>query len=197
MFGFCPLFTPKFGNSRLHPNYDCNPIRLDILKETVRYLCRAAFPTSPSLSPMQIQAFEGLVTVDDAIAENMGSGSNPNGENTQIVISEFKPFWIERSDAIIGDLEGWVDFIRLRKFKKKKIMIAGNHFNRDQKKGLEFLQISSLVLDNPDPKSLAFFFRYTPGLDKNKVGDFLGEPGEFNVQVLREFTLTFDFPGVN
>ena len=145
---------------------------------------------------MQIQAFEGLVALVDAIADNTSSGSNPNGENTQIVISEFKPFWIERSDAIIGDLEGWVDFIRLRKFKKKKIMMAGNHFNRDEKKGLEFLKISRLVPDNPDPKSIAFFFRFTPGLDKNKIGDFLGEPGEFNVQVLKEFALTFDFPGV-
>ena len=130
---------------------------------------------------MQIQAFKGLVIIVNAIAENMGSESNPNGQNTQIVISEFKPFWIERSDVINGDLEGWVDFIRLRKFKKKKIMIVRNHFNRDQKKGLEFSQISRLVLDNPDPKSLAFFFRYTPALDKNKVEDFLSEPGEFNV----------------
>ncbi|KAF2299152.1 hypothetical protein GH714_030818 [Hevea brasiliensis] len=38
---------------------------------------------------------------------------------------------------------------------------------------------------------------YTAGLDKNLVGDFLGNHDEFCVQVLHEFAGTFDFQGMN
>ncbi|GFY88509.1 sec7 domain-containing protein [Actinidia rufa] len=39
--------------------------------------------------------------------------------------------------------------------------------------------------------------RYTAGLDKNLVGDFLGNHDEFCVQVLHEFAWTFDFQDMN
>ncbi|KAM6555329.1 hypothetical protein CsatB_002348 [Cannabis sativa] len=60
-------------------------------------------------------------------------------------------------------------------------------------KGLEYLQLSKLSPDPHDPKALAFFFRYTPGLDKSMVGDYLGDPESFHLQVLKEFTETFEF----
>ncbi|CAA6666264.1 unnamed protein product [Spirodela intermedia] len=193
IIGFCrqPSFVIE-----MYVNYDCDPIRRDIFEETVRLLCRAAFPTNTPLSPMQIQAFEGLTAVVDTIAENMDFDRCPDGETYQMAITEFKPFWLERSDSHYDDPDAWVEFTRMRKLKKKRILLAGSHFNRDEKKGLEFLKFSRLVPEYPDAKSIAFFFRYTPGLDKNKMGDFLGEPDEFNIQVLREFTGTFDFSGV-
>ncbi|KAK3220281.1 hypothetical protein Dsin_014251 [Dipteronia sinensis] len=52
------------------------------------------------------------------------------------------------------------------------------------------------VRDPPDPKAFAFFFRYTPVLDKNMIGDYLGDPDEFQIQVLQEFTRTFEFAGM-
>ncbi|CAI9115479.1 OLC1v1016384C1 [Oldenlandia corymbosa var. corymbosa] len=51
----------------------------------------------------------------------------------------------------------------------KRLLIGAVHFNRDLKKG------------------------YTACLDKNLVGDFLGNHDEFCVQVLNEFARTFDF----
>lgn len=89
-----------------------------------------------------------------------------------------------------------MDFLRIRKIQKRKIRIAGNHFNRDEKKGLEYLKISYLVSDPPDAKAIAYFFRHTPILDKNMIGDYLGDPGEFHIQVLKEFTQTFEFTGM-
>ncbi|KAK6119163.1 hypothetical protein DH2020_047095 [Rehmannia glutinosa] len=50
---------------------------------------------------------------------------------------------------------------------------------------------------DPDHWSVACFFRYTAGLDKNLVGDFLGNHDEFCVQVLHEFAGTFDFQDMN
>ncbi|XAR65224.1 hypothetical protein NMG60_11009270 [Bertholletia excelsa] len=54
-----------------------------------------------------------------------------------------------------------------------------------------------LLPDKLDPQSVACFFRYTAGLDKNLVGDFLGNHDEFCVQVLHEFAGTFDFQDMN
>ncbi|MED6215595.1 hypothetical protein PIB30_115266, partial [Stylosanthes scabra] len=61
-------------------------------------------------------------------------------------------------------------------------MIGADHFNRDVKKGLEFLQGTHLLPDKLDPQSVACFLRYTAGLDKNLIGDYLGNHDEFCVQ---------------
>jgi golgi-specific brefeldin A-resistance guanine nucleotide exchange factor 1 len=41
------------------------------------------------------------------------------------------------------------------------------------------------------------FLRYTPGLDKNLLGDYLGNHDEFSIQVLHAFARTFDFKQMN
>ncbi|XP_057962096.1 ARF guanine-nucleotide exchange factor GNL2-like [Malania oleifera] len=177
-------------------NYDCDPMCHNLFKEIGKLLCKYAFPTGIPLTSLQIQAFEGLVATihniaDDVEKEEKSSSFGPY----PVDITEYRPIWEEKSKED-SDLGTWVDFVRTRKAQKKKMMIAGNHFNLDEKKGLEYLKISHLVSDPADPKVLAFFFRYTPRLDKKMIGDYLGDPAEFNIQVLKEFTGTFDFSGM-
>ncbi|EEC78701.1 hypothetical protein OsI_18861 [Oryza sativa Indica Group] len=104
--------------------------------------------------------------------------------------------WDATAAAGSGNNETWVDFVRKRKLRKKKVAIAANHYNRDEKKGMEYLRLSQLVPTPPEPRSMAFFLRYSPGLDKNKIGELLGDPEEQSLRVLKEFTETFDFTGV-
>nr|CAB3470693.1 unnamed protein product [Digitaria exilis] len=80
---------------------------------------------------------------------------------------------------------------------KKKLMVGVEHFNRDKKKGFEFLQGAHLLPEKLDPHNVALFFRYTPGLDKNLLGEYLGNHDEFSIQVLHEFARTFDFKEIN
>ncbi|PKA57198.1 ARF guanine-nucleotide exchange factor GNL2 [Apostasia shenzhenica] len=192
MISFCrqPTFVME-----MYVNYDCDPIRHNVFEEIGKLLCKTAFPTSNPMSTMQIQAFEGLVTIIHSIADGAEVERAPGREEYEIDDSEFKPFWLERCD-FHKDPESWVEFVRLRKLKKKKIMIAAKHYNRDEKKGMEYLKICRLLPSSPDAKSVACFFRYTPGLDKNKIGDYLGDPDEFNIKVLKEFTKTFNFTGI-
>ncbi|KAE8724843.1 ARF guanine-nucleotide exchange factor GNL1 [Hibiscus syriacus] len=96
-----------------------------------------------------------------------------------------------------SDPNSWIPFVRKMKNFKRKLAIGADHFNRDPKKGLEFLQGIHLLPDKLDPESVASFFRYTTGLDKNLIGDFLGNHDEFCVQVLHEFVKTFDFSDMN
>lgn len=176
-------------------NYDCDPSFGNAFEEIGRLLCKHAFPTGGPLTSLQVQAFEGLVVIIHNIADNIDKedDTTPSGPYP-VEITNYKLFWEEISKD--DGLEAWVNFIRVRKAQKKKILVAGNHFNQDNKKGLEYLKISQLIPDPPDPKAFALFFRFTPGLDKTMIGDYLGDPEEFHIQVLKEFTNTFEFTGM-
>ncbi|KAK9100834.1 hypothetical protein Scep_024264 [Stephania cephalantha] len=180
-------------------NYDCDPLCRNVFEDVGRLLCKKAFPTSNSpLSSIQKQAFEGLLIMIHSIADNINEDNENSDsliESYPIVISEYKPFWVaERKND--ENLQPWIESLRVRRAQKRKIAIAGDHFNRDEKKGLDYLKIASLNPNPPDAKALAYFYRFTPGLDKNKIGDFLGDPDDFNLQVLKEFTDTFEFFGM-
>ncbi|KAJ4882452.1 ARF guanine-nucleotide exchange factor GNL2 [Raphanus sativus] len=183
-------------------NYDCDPICRNVFEETGKVLCRHTFPTSGPLTSMQIQAFEGLVILIHNIADNMDREEDEGGDEedantikpSPVEINEYIPFWIEKPKE---DFETWVEHIRVRKAQKRKLAIAANHFNRDEKKGLEYLKYNHLVSDPPDPMALASFFRFTPGLDKTMIGDYLGDPDELHLSVLKSFTHTFEFTGMN
>ncbi|KAK8918281.1 ARF guanine-nucleotide exchange factor GNL2 [Platanthera zijinensis] len=192
VINFClqPAFVME-----MYVNYDCDPIRHNVFEEIGKLLCKVAFPTAGYPHSIQIQAFEGLVAVINGIADGVEIDRPLSRDAYEIDDTEFKPFWLERCDAH-KDPDTWVEFVRMRKMKKKKVMIAANHYNRDEAKGMDFLKICQLMPTPPDAKSVACFFRYTPELDKNKIGDYLGDPDEFNVRVLQEFAQTFEFGGV-
>lgn len=179
----------------IYVNYDCDPIRHNVLEEIVKLLCKTAYPMSNPMSLMQFQAFESLVSIIHNIANGIENYQALSRDEYTINDSEFKPFWLEHC-AVHKDPDSWVEFVRMRKLKKKKIMIAANHYNRSEKKGMDFLNICRLVPSPLDAKSIAYFFRYTPKLAKNKMGDYMGDPNEFNIKVLKEFIQTFDFDGV-
>ncbi|KAL6984825.1 Nucleolar GTP-binding protein 2 [Sarracenia purpurea var. burkii] len=190
-------------------NFDCDPTCHNVFEDVGKMLCKHSFPSAGSaLTSLQVQAFEGLVLIIHNIAEKIDKEEDDDDDDEKekekgsrismpnpIEIFDYRPFWEEKSKEEIG-LETWVEFVRVRKAQKSKLMMAGNHFNRDEKKGFEYLKISNLVPDPPDPKAFAMFFRHTPRLNKTAIGDYLGDPDEFNIRVLREFTKSFDFSGM-
>ncbi|XP_058206768.1 ARF guanine-nucleotide exchange factor GNL2 [Rhododendron vialii] len=179
----------------VYVNFDSDPLCRNVFEEIGKLLCKHAFPAGGALTTLQVQAFEGLVLIIHNIAENIDKEENSSiiSGPYPVEISEYRPFWEEKSREG-NDLETWVEYVRMRKAQKRKLLIAGNHFNRDEKKGLEYLKVSNLVSD--DPKAYAMFFRYTPRLDKTMIGDYLGDPDEFHIRVLKEFTDTFEFSGM-
>lgn len=196
LISFCrqPTFVIE-----MYVNYDCDPLLHNVFEEVGKLLCKAAFPASGPMSTIQLQAFEGLVNMITTIADNVEIDRTPEHDAYAVDVSEFRHFWTERWDSAAaaggGQRDTWVDFVRKRKLRKKKVAVAANHYNRDQKKGVEFLRLCHLVPTPPDPRSMAYFLRYSPGLDKIKIGEFLGDPDELNLKVLKEFTETFDFTG--
>ncbi|KAH6800784.1 GNOM-like 2 [Perilla frutescens var. hirtella] len=193
VINFCR--QPNFA-IEAYVNYDCDPTFRNVFEETSKLLCKYAFPTGTTLTSIQVQAFEGLSVIFHYIADNIDreDDSSPSGPYP-VEITEYRPFWEEKPKG--DDHEAWIDYLRFRKVQKRKILIAGSHFNRDDKKGLDYLKNSKLISEPPDPKAYGYFFRYTPKLNKTMIGEYLGDPDPFRLQVLREFTNTFEFTGMN
>ncbi|XP_007045997.2 PREDICTED: ARF guanine-nucleotide exchange factor GNOM isoform X1 [Theobroma cacao] len=179
----------------MYANLDCDITCSNVFEDLANLLSKSAFPVNCPLSAMHILALDGLIAVIQGMAERIGNGS-VSSEYAPVSLEEYTPFWMVKCDSY-GDPSHWVPFVRRRKYIKRRLMIGADHFNRDPKKGLEFLQGTHLLPDKLDPQSVACFFRYTAGLDKNLVGDFLGNHDEFCVQVLHEFAGTFDFQDMN
>ncbi|KAA8522275.1 hypothetical protein F0562_012948 [Nyssa sinensis] len=179
----------------MYANLDCDITCSNVFEELANLLSKSAFPVNCPLSAMHILALDGLIAVIQGMAERIGNGS-VSSELSPVHLEEYTPFWMVKCDNY-SDPDHWVPFVRRRKYIKRRLMIGADHFNRDPKKGLEFLQGTHLLPDKLDPQSVACFFRYTAGLDKNLVGDFLGNHDEFCVQVLHEFAGTFDFQDMN
>ncbi|KAH7537156.1 ARF guanine-nucleotide exchange factor GNOM [Ziziphus jujuba] len=179
----------------MYANLDCDITCSNVFEDLANLLSKSAFPVNCPLSSMHILALDGLIAVIQGMAERVSNGS-AGSEYTPVTLEEYTPFWMVKCDNY-NDPDHWVLFVRRRKYIKRRLMIGADHFNRDPKKGLEFLQGTHLLPDKLDPQSVACFFRYTSGLDKNLVGDFLGNHDEFCVQVLHEFAGTFDFQDMN
>ncbi|KAL6974672.1 hypothetical protein U1Q18_028853 [Sarracenia purpurea var. burkii] len=179
----------------MYANLDCDITCGNVFEELANLLSKSAFPVNCPLSSMHILALDGLIAVILGMAERISNGL-VTMEPALVNLEEYTPFWMVKCDNY-SDPDHWVPFVRRRKYIKRRLMIGADHFNRDPKKGLEFLQGTHLLPNQLDPQSVACFFRYTAGLDKNLVGDFLGNHDEFCVQVLHEFAGTFDFQDMN
>jgi brefeldin A-resistance guanine nucleotide exchange factor 1 len=172
-------------------NFDCDISCNNVFEDIANLLSKSAFPVNNPLSSMHILALDGLIALMQGMANRIGNGF-VSSEHSPVNFEEYIPFWLEKCENF-GDPNEWVPFVRRRKYFKRRLMIGVDHFNRDAKKGLKFLQGTHLLPDKLDPQSVACFFRFTAGLDKNVIGDYLGNHDEFCVQVLREFSRTFDF----
>ncbi|KAM7250010.1 hypothetical protein ACFE04_021893 [Oxalis oulophora] len=179
----------------MYANLDCDISCGNVFEDLTSLLSKSAFPVNSPLSSMHILALDGLIAIIQGMAERIDSGS-VNLDQVSVKFEEYSPFWKTACENY-SDPASWVPFMLQKKYIKTKLFIGADHFNQDPKKGLEFLQGSHLLPDKLDPQSVACFLRYTTGLDKNLVGDYLGNHDDFCIQVLHEFARTFDFQDMN
>ncbi|XP_031560560.1 IQ motif and SEC7 domain-containing protein 1-like isoform X1 [Actinia tenebrosa] len=91
------------------------------------------------------------------------------------------------------------DFDNIRasspKPQKLEMRIGINHFNRKPEKGIDYL-IEHQVLDE-NPETVARFLISEHGISKQRLGEYLGNlQNEFNMSVLKCFTESLDFTGM-
>ncbi|KAF2299416.1 hypothetical protein GH714_031876 [Hevea brasiliensis] len=181
--------------AEMYANFDCDITCSNVFEDLANLLSKSAFPVNGPLSAMHIVALDGLVSMIKGMADRIGSELSLS-EEASVDREGYKAFWTTKCENY-SDPNFWIPHVRKMRHIKRKLMVGVDHFNRDPKKGLEFLQGMHLLPEKLDPQSVASLFRYTAGLDKNLIGDFLGNHDEFCVQVLQEFAGTFDFRGMN
>jgi golgi-specific brefeldin A-resistance guanine nucleotide exchange factor 1 len=182
--------------SEMYTNMDCEIMCTNVFEDLISLLSKSTFPVNAPLSSLNVLALEGLVAVVRSFSERVGSRHPASDLDISEELDKYYPFWLVKSQDVT-DPEKWLQYMRHRKIIKKKLAGGVDQFNRDPKKGLEFLQNAKLLPENLDPESVALLFRYTPGLNKNILGDYLGHHEDFYILVLHEFARTFDFTGMS
>ncbi|VFQ96946.1 unnamed protein product [Cuscuta campestris] len=180
--------------TEMYANFDCDISCSNIFEELASLLSKSTFPVNSPLTAMNTIALDGLIAMVGGVCERIGHG--PVSEHVSLDSEEYKPFWTEECQDYNEPIH-WVPYVSKMKHIKQKLMIGADHFNRDPKKGLQFVQGMHLLPGKLEPTSVSCFLRYAPGLDKNLIGDFLGSHDEFCINVLHEFARTFDFAGMN
>ncbi|MFS8017199.1 putative Sec7 domain, guanine nucleotide exchange factor, Sec7 domain superfamily [Helianthus anomalus] len=183
----------------VYANYDCDISCSNVFEDLANLLSKSTIPVNTPLSAINVLALEGLIAMISSMADTVGDGDSdrtPVLEPDASDVLTHEPFWNVKCESYENP-ECWVPYICKMKQVKKKLTIGADQFNEDPKNGFRSLQQMCLLPETLDPLSVACFLRYTRGLDKNLVGDYLGNHDKFCVDVLQEFAKTFDFQEMN
>lgn len=88
--------------------------------------------------------------------------------------------------------DGSDETFEARKLKKDTREKGIQLFNKKPKKGIAFLQENNM-LGKEDSDIADFFLKNDDRLDKTMIGEYLGEPHEFNLAVMHAYTDKLDF----
>jgi brefeldin A-resistance guanine nucleotide exchange factor 1 len=157
---FCrqPTFMPE-----MYANFDCDITLSNTFEDLGNLLSKSAFPVNCPLSAMHVLALEGILAVVHSMADRVDSAAPALTSSTlsgAMVVEnqDYIPFWTLKCENY-QDPGCWIEYLKHQKYIKRRLMIGADHFNRDPKKGLEFLQGIRLLPAKLDPKSVACFFR--------------------------------------
>ncbi|KAI8905471.1 hypothetical protein EDD86DRAFT_229201 [Gorgonomyces haynaldii] len=82
-----------------------------------------------------------------------------------------------------------------QKMRKQHLQEGIKRFNIKYKKGIKFL-LDSGCIPEKTPQAIAHFLLNTEGLNKNNIGEYLGEGEEENIQIMHCFVDLMDFTGL-
>ncbi|XP_028398084.1 IQ motif and SEC7 domain-containing protein 1-like isoform X2 [Dendronephthya gigantea] len=79
--------------------------------------------------------------------------------------------------------------------KERDVRIGINHFNRKPKKGINYL-MDTQIIDEDDAEGVCKFLREEPGINKQKIGEYLGNlRNPLSMEVLQLFVRTIPMIG--
>ena len=178
----------------LYMYYDCDLTKPNVLEEVTSVLAQSSYPGDAELGPMHLLSLEGLLSIVQTVSDRTPSAT-PRRTFDFANASVVDPWSLANGANVTGPAR--FEALARIKYFKCRLLGAAEHFNRSYKKGLAFMQEIKLLPDPLEPKAVARFLKYAPALDKEVVGDYLGEPDEFTIAVLDEYVALFDFRDVS
>lgn len=195
----------------MYLNLDCRIERSNLFEDICALLSKTAFPVKSHLISVHMISMEGLLAMLLTLSAECGTdgtASMPVPE-PEAELPCYLDIWSDIFEGLPPKFESVLDseffqntrhyeekqvlLARFEKSLKRRITIAVDHFNRDFKKGFEYLQSMKLIPEDDDPMILAKFLRVCPHLNSHTIGEILGEPAAFYQKILEHFTETFDF----
>jgi len=215
-----PNFVPD-----LYINFDCDLERPNLFEELTALLSRNAFPVNCPLNATHLLSLEGLLAVVAGIADRSTTAA-PTGDDDDdakagpaldAIPAAYVDIWggAAAGGAGAGGAEGEAgsragavsiaettsgvvraNHLRRNRHLKRRLLACADHFNRSYKKGLAYMQEMKLLPEPLEANAVARFLKFTPLLDKEVVGEYLGDHKEFNISTLTAYCHIFDFSGV-
>ena len=178
----------------LYANLDCSVDRDNVFEAVCNLLSKNTFPVNSQLASTHLLSLEGLLAIFNNLLER-------SKQQLEFNPPEYKDP-AECTDSIWqppppSDFATWAEKMKYKKYLKRRIDVGVDHFNRDPKKGFQFLQSINLLPQELTAESVAKFLYTARGLSKNVVGELLGDPKEFYLKVLDAFVNLFDFKGLS
>ncbi|KAK9918480.1 hypothetical protein WJX75_004379 [Coccomyxa subellipsoidea] len=207
----------------VYVNLDCRIERSNLFEAICTLLSKTAFPVNGSLASVHLLSLEGILSILSSLAARCSQATRMEAAAAPKAPSVISGVWDalcsgqpppapksqspeQLQDGCTGVGEASTSGSRgkcsvaaavlLEKHAKNRLAVAADHFNRDYKKGFQFLQSLGLLGESLDPGEVARFLRHCPGLSKQTIGDLLGENDQFFLDVLDDFTATFNFKGL-
>ena len=192
LFDLCRL---PWWWSELYINYDCRSSSTNVYENLIRSLCKSVFPVHGCMTANHVLAMRCLL-------EGLKHNST---KHVSIAHSSEHNRYVQ----LLSDLRAARQYKRL-------LQSCVDEFNKKPKRGIAMLQstlslfpsfdqLKTLIrkddvnLITPSQRNeltvLASFLRYTPGLDKTVIGQFIAEPGPASAMLLEEYLSLFDFHG--
>lgn len=176
---------------------------------TSNYIARSFFSRVTFTDPiLQYRAMDCLTGILRALVKWSNKGQNIADNTIEEVASVIRKASndVLSSDNIVANSENALESpisdafddptqFEQSKIHKKALQKGIETFNRKPKKGIEMLTKSGLI-ESSSASDIAKFILDSPDLDKNMIGEFLGEAEPQNVEIMHSFVNQLDFSGL-
>lgn len=198
----------------MYLNLDCRIERTNLFEDICALLSKMAFPVKSPLGAVHMISLEGLL----AMLFTLSAGCSSDGLTVRtspeptVNLTEYVDIWGDlvvgeapKIQCLLGDsknnargpdepvIDPMVQTVRLEKAIKSRVAVASDHFNRDFKKGFQYMQSLNLLPKENQTRAIANFLRVVPLLSKDMLGELLGERDEFYKSILYTFAEGFNF----
>lgn len=203
----------------IYLNYDCDLSGEENLWERLVIAIGRASTSGPTVSqpqigpilpPPEISLASGFsistanlrtYTKDQARSLYMATGdeAEARGRATELIVGVLAALYRYcREDTVVVERvmeEDQAASFAVSRDRKVRLAEGIKAFNRRPITGIRFL-VEARVVPSKTPRHVAHFLMNCPGLEKEKVGEYLGEGDEVNVQTMHVFVDMIDFKGL-
>ena len=181
---FNNIIKKRYSKNPLnHSNQEYNEL-INIILKTMVSIVQSIFEISQIAYPPLKNSLNNEINFSRlSFGENNSSSINPENPFNYTQIPT------EANNEIESNLK-----------KKYELQSAATKFNMKIKVGLEYLKSIGYINDkdiDSEAKDISSFFRNTPNLKKENIGEFLGENTDLSIKTLKYFTESFDFKNID